>query len=261
MDEGGGGDEPPQARGAGLRLRPLQPDGRDTIVVGPGGQQEYFVLGRHSKDAPNSFGVRDPRVSRRHVGIQLDPSTFGTQLRVTALAHNGLAVLRHHVPSRGPSAHPALLRSEAAAAAAVAAVPSAVAATERVVVKHGEQATVDPGDHLLLVLEDKCPPSGPSAEFAGNGCVYVVEVVPPHSLMAASDDPTSQEARVRAEEARAHAADARARAEELLKTMALDVDADDGAENRPPPPWLEPEDVQAPLQIQSMGSQQDPIIL
>ena len=131
-----------------LRLRPLKEDGRDAIILGQG--FNALILGRNSRDSTHSYAVRDPRVSRKHV--RLDLSDDCLRVAVTALGANPVGVL--------PNAY------------------SDTEAVELLTLKQGQQKWLLPGDIMHLVIEERCPPIGQSAEWAGNPCGYVVERVP-----------------------------------------------------------------------------------
>ena len=133
---------------ARLRLVPLISDGRCAIRLAPS-LNDHFILGRTSRDTPNGFGLRDTRVSRRH--LRVDLSSDGESIEVTALGPNPIAVLHADMPAHGSGAEPRL----------------------RTVLSSGQRASVHPDDTLQLVLEDRF--NGSEDRRAGNPCSYRLE--------------------------------------------------------------------------------------
>jgi hypothetical protein len=123
---------PPVLRAA-LQLRPLRDDGREVIVFRANCLSDMgqgSILGRHSRDSPSEYGIKDPRVSRKHVRVDLVrwPNVGfaeGLALRVTALGSNPVA-LRRPLSGRGMT-----LNGEGTVASAVASA-SATADAEGV---------------------------------------------------------------------------------------------------------------------------------
>ena len=129
-----------------LVLTPLTPggrgDGRHEVrlalhVIG------QIALGRHSREHPNPWGVRDPRVSRTHVHLRAGPPEAPT---VTAMGANPVLVI-----SAKTGQHTTL--------------------------KKGQSAPLDDGDQVHLVVEETIAPSGRSSEWGGNPCAYRVDIV------------------------------------------------------------------------------------
>ena len=126
-----------------LHLHPT--DGRQpvrlTLDSGSDVKLEPLKLGRCTREAPNPWGVHDPRVSREHVGLTLAP---GLVFTVSALGRHPVAVVRE--------------------------------GGERLLLSRGELAELRRGDELHLVDEASTPASGASQAWAGQPCAYRVEL-------------------------------------------------------------------------------------
>jgi hypothetical protein len=97
----------------------------------------------------------------------------GLALRVTALGSNPVA-LRRPLSGRGMT-----LNGEGTVASAVASASATGDAegVQEVLLTHGQQEYLWPGDTLNLVDENRCPATGVSARYAGNPCSYRCEAV------------------------------------------------------------------------------------
>ena len=233
---GGGGTSLPR-----LVLVPESDDGRHPLPLNEALETQQrcdvgLVFGRDtssktSRDPPCKTGIRDPRVSRRHVRIDLTEDRLGVY--VVAVGINPVAILSEanpgatHPGATHPGAtHPGATHpgapwgglaggtlpgadggataADATAADATAASATAADATAaahscsvRTVIRQGERGRLDIGQRLELVMEDRVPAQGPSAPFHTNACVYVLRqdgapvVEPPPTSFAPQPPPTS----------------------------------------------------------------------
>ena len=163
---------------ARLRLRPVVEDGRTQIylaseisadegssaaadVASRNSGIGHVIVGRTSRDKANPFGVTDPRVSRRHVRVDVSADGEGLYVLVTAIGANPIAVAKR--------------ATEGEAAYGGAAGGSGETTFRRHILHNGERGEVRIGDMVQLVVEEKVPASGPSISFTNNNCVYVLE--------------------------------------------------------------------------------------
>ena len=165
-----------------LRLRPLVNDGREVIHLANAVSKSdadddtaslgHVIIGRQSREKPNPFGVKDPRVSRRHVRV--DIAAAGSSVTIMAIGTNPIAKLTQaRASSEGAPALP----------------------YQRDVLTHGEKAVLRVGDMVQLVVEERVPASGPSIDYASNPCVYVLEAGPEkRPREPESSDPSEQRA-------------------------------------------------------------------
>ena len=139
----------PAARAAStLRLRPLCVDGRTAIELRltPGHE---VLLGRSSATTPNTFGICDPRVSRKHVHLVVGAA--GT-VNVKAVGSNPIQV--------------------------TCAAGDEAGRTIKQLTK-GKSASIRAGDQLQLVCEEtvrELQGGNPNA-WSGNLCCYAVELL------------------------------------------------------------------------------------
>ena len=146
-----------------LRLRPMVVDGR-TIIELPRVPGSELHLGRSSTSNPNTFGIQDPRVSRKHVHVAVEAPG---QLRVRAVGSNPIQVMF-------------------AADGSTRQLPK------------GASALLQPGDGLQLVCEETVRElqggnQRPNADaWSGNLCCYSLELLDmcaaSTSAMDVSDD-------------------------------------------------------------------------
>ena len=107
-----------------MRLEPI--DGRSTVLLPLDADHATLRLGRSTEQAPNAWGIADPRVSREHVALS------GGALQPTQVV--------------GLGQHPVVLLRRGS----------------RRVLRRGEAAALEHADRLYLVDEIVTPATGPS---------------------------------------------------------------------------------------------------
>ena len=175
-----------------LRLRPINgpvDDGRaviylasaintddviDSVVSGPAASRDvvlgHVIIGRTSRDKPNAFCVRDPRVSRRHVRVDVGADGHELHVFITAIGANPIEKLHAVADSgEGGESYAGLASSNGLSA------NSGVTIWRRKELSQGERAELRVGDQVALVVEEKVAASGPSLDFKSNACIYVLE--------------------------------------------------------------------------------------
>jgi hypothetical protein len=267
--------------GEGLRLRPLVPPGalndeRAVIELTPSAAgssagtalDHALIIGRTSRERPNMFGVRDARVSRRHVRVDFRDGVF-----VTALGTNAIGLCQRTGADGSHSAD------------AASACPEQ-SSFRRTILTAGEKAELRVGDMLQLVIEERNPAHGVSIDFAGNACMYVLEAAAPAPAEDTgdaaeragakrrppaddADEPADDEAMPRPAKVAKAAADEPADEAPPRPAKVAKAGADEPADEAPPRPAKV---AKAALQIddhghgenrvpQAMGSLDDPICL
>ena len=100
-------------------------------------------LGRHSREHPNPWGIKDPRVSRRHVYLRVTPPGSAC---VKAMGANPVQVIHH-------------------------------GGTSTTMLKKRQECALSEGDQINLVVEEVVAGTGRSFEWSGNPCAYRVNFV------------------------------------------------------------------------------------
>jgi len=127
-------------------LVPLTPggveDGRTEVRL-PLHVTTQLSLGRHSREYPNPWGIKDPRVSRCHVHLRAAPPGSAC---VKVIGQNPVQVIH------GGGASTTTLRNP-------------------------QECTLSEGDQINLVVEEVVAGTGRSYEWSGNPCAYRVNFV------------------------------------------------------------------------------------
>ena len=127
-------------------LVPLTPggveDGRTEVRL-PLHVTMQLSLGRHSREQPNPWGIKDPRVSRFHVHLRAAPPGSAC---VKVMGANPVQVIHDGGAST-------------------------------TTLKKSQECTLSEGDQINLVVEETVAGTGRSYEWSGNPCAYRVNFV------------------------------------------------------------------------------------
>ena len=127
-------------------LVPLTPggveDGRTEVRL-PLHVTTQISLRRHSREHPSPWGIKDPRVSRRHVHLRVAPPGSAC---VKVMGANPVQVIQDGGAST-------------------------------TTLKKLQECTLSEGDQINLVVEEVVAGTGRSFEWSGNPCAYRVNFV------------------------------------------------------------------------------------
>ena len=135
-------------------------DGRTEVRL-PLHVTTQISLGRHSREYPNPWGIKDPRVSRCHVHLRAAPPGSAC---VKVIGQNPVQV------THDGGASITTLRKP-------------------------QECTLSEGDQINLVVEEAVSATGRSFEWGGNRCAYRVRFVETSAATAKARAPTRRSPR------------------------------------------------------------------